>query len=187
MTTKIDEVLNDLKQQLLDDDALYVKVVAEDEPVDLMSGDEMFTISIAALKGHPSESIGTFRAGEDKFLVYPFEVTKDTPSLTESSISGLEVTDKITPAYRFDEGEILNEIRTYIDSTYTKHYATNSGFQATDAVIATGHGVGYCVGNILKYAWRLGKKEGFNNIDIMKVIHYSIILLFIMKKEKEAK
>lgn len=88
-------------------------------------------------------------------------------------------------AYRFDEDKIMAEIQEYIDSTYSKHYATNGGFQATDAIIATGNGLGFCVGNILKYAWRLGKKDGFNKLDIMKVIHYSIILMFIMKKESK--
>lgn len=85
--------------------------------------------------------------------------------------------------YRFAEDELLTEIKAYIDGTYSKHYATNGGIQAMDAITATGAGVGFCVGNILKYAWRLGKKDGFNKLDIMKVIHYSIILMFIMKKE----
>ena len=33
------------------------------------------------------------------------------------------------------------------------------------------------MGNILKYAQRYGKKEGRNKNDLMKVIHYAIILL----------
>ena len=40
-----------------------------------------------------------------------------------------------------------------------------------------GHGTGFCMGNILKYAQRYGKKEGRNKNDLMKVIHYAIIQL----------
>ena len=35
-----------------------------------------------------------------------------------------------------------------------------------------------CMGNILKYAQRYGKKDGKNRNDLMKVIHYGIIQLY---------
>jgi hypothetical protein len=35
------------------------------------------------------------------------------------------------------------------------------------------------VGNIMKYAQRYGKKNGFNRADILKIIHYAIILLYV--------
>lgn len=80
--------------------------------------------------------------------------------------------------YKFGEDKILADIKAYIDSTYSGHYAGK--FQATDAIIATGHGLGFCVGNILKYAWRLGKKGGFNVDDLMKVIHYAVITIYVI-------
>lgn len=124
------------------------------------------------------KSFGTIHTADDiTFQVY------HTPAAKVKDIEApIPVADRQID-YRFAEGDILAEIKEYIDSTYSKHYATNGGFQATDAIIATGNGLGFCVGNILKYAWRLGKKDGFNKLDIMKVIHYSIILMFIMKKE----
>ena len=46
-------------------------------------------------------------------------------------------------------------------------------------MIDAGHGVGFTVGNIMKYAQRYGKKNGYERKDIMKIIHYAIMLLYV--------
>ena len=79
--------------------------------------------------------------------------------------------------YKFSENQILNDIKTYIDKTYDSHYANGVKRQATEIIIDQGHGTGFCMGNILKYAQRYGKKEGKNKNDLLKVIHYAIIQL----------
>lgn len=84
--------------------------------------------------------------------------------------------------YKFDEDKYNKEIMEYIDSTYTAHYSGK--YQATDMIIDAGHGVGFCVGSIMKYAKRYGKKDGHNRKDIMKIIHYGIILLHIHDKKQ---
>ena len=61
--------------------------------------------------------------------------------------------------YKFDEDKTLKEIKKYIDSTYDAHYS-KSKFQATEFILDSGHGEGFCIGNILKYAQRYGKKKG---------------------------
>ena len=81
------------------------------------------------------------------------------------------------PDYKFKENDILNEVMDYIDKTYRSHYANGVKKQATEIIIDQGHGTGFCMGNILKYAQRYGKKEGRNKNDLMKVIHYAIIQL----------
>jgi hypothetical protein len=80
--------------------------------------------------------------------------------------------------YKFNEDKILQEVKTYIDSTYDQHYA-NGKYQATDMIIDTGHGQGFCVGNIMKYAMRYGKKNGSDTLDLYKIIHYAIIALYL--------
>ena len=57
------------------------------------------------------------------------------------------------------------------------HY--NSGkFEAIDVIADAGYGEGFCLGNIIKYAQRYGKKEGeARNHNLMKIIHYAIILM----------
>ena len=79
--------------------------------------------------------------------------------------------------YKFNEDKILSDIKNYIDKTYSGHYA-QSQKQAAEIIIDQGHGTGFCMGNILKYAQRYGKKDGKNKADLMKVIHYAIIQLF---------
>ena len=41
----------------------------------------------------------------------------------------------------------------------------------------SGHGDGFCIGNIIKYAQRYGKKDGYNRKDLLKVLHYGIMAL----------
>ncbi len=86
--------------------------------------------------------------------------------------------------YKFNEDKVLNEIKQWIDGTYSKHYSMNK-IQSTEFVTDSGHGVGFCVGNIIKYAQRYGKKEGYNREDVYKIIHYAIILLGIEDDKKE--
>jgi len=80
--------------------------------------------------------------------------------------------------YKYNEDETLDILKVYIDSTYSSHYSKNKS-QATEFIIDCGYGEGFCIGNIIKYAQRFGKKSGRNKRDIMKLIHYAIILLSI--------
>ena len=85
--------------------------------------------------------------------------------------------------YKYNEGTTLAELKKYIDSTYDEHYSNNK-FQATEVIIDAGHGEGFCIGNIMKYAQRYGKKDGKNRKDLLKVIHYAIIALYINEIEE---
>ena len=84
--------------------------------------------------------------------------------------------------YKFREDKILNEIKAYIGNTYNQHYA-NGKYQATDIILDTGHGDGFALGNIMKYAMRYGKKNGKNRMDLLKIIHYAIIALYLEEQD----
>ena len=86
--------------------------------------------------------------------------------------------------YKFNEDKILNSIKSYIGNTYNQHYA-NGKYQATDMIVDSGHGEGFCMGNIMKYAMRYGKKEGHNDTDLYKIVHYAIIALHLNDKEQD--
>jgi len=88
--------------------------------------------------------------------------------------------------YKYNESELLKEFKQYIDNTYSEHYSMNK-FQATEFIIDSGHGEGFTVGNVLKYAQRYGKKGGKNRQDIMKVLHYSLMLLYVHDTETKDK
>ena len=80
--------------------------------------------------------------------------------------------------YKFKEGITLDELKKYIDQTYDQHYA-NGKYQATDMIIDSGYGEGFCIGNIMKYAMRYGKKNGKQRSDLLKIIHYAMIALYV--------
>ena len=81
--------------------------------------------------------------------------------------------------FKFKENEKLEELKNYIYDTYGQHYSTDK-YQATDVIIDSGHGEGFCIGNILKYAQRYGKKGSREDArkDLLKVLHYGIIALY---------
>lgn len=84
----------------------------------------------------------------------------------------------MTIDYKYNEGALIQEIQQYIDSTYEAHYSQNK-YQATEFILDSGHGSGFCIGNIMKYAQRYGHKGNEEDwrFDLMKVIHYAIIAL----------
>ena len=84
--------------------------------------------------------------------------------------------------YKCREDKILNEIKAYIGNTYNQHYA-NGKYQATDIILDTGHGDGFALGNIMKYAMRYGKKNGKNRMDLLKIVHYAIIALYLEEQD----
>ena len=84
--------------------------------------------------------------------------------------------------YKFKEDKIIKDIIGYVNRTYEQHYA-NGKYQATDMILDAGHGEGFCIGNIMKYAMRYGKKNGKNNADLLKIIHYAIIALYLQEEK----
>ena len=76
---------------------------------------------------------------------------------------------------RFKEKEALLILKNHILGTYDQHYSMNK-IQATEFIFDSGHGRGFCMGNVMKYAQRYGKKEGANPADLLKIIHYAIML-----------
>jgi hypothetical protein len=80
--------------------------------------------------------------------------------------------------FKFNEGALIQELLDYVSATYGSHYS-KSKFQSTEFIIDCGHGMGFALGNVLKYAQRYGKKEGYNRKDLLKILHYAIIALHI--------
>ena len=85
---------------------------------------------------------------------------------------------------KYSEDIIINQLKEYIDSTYKGHYSKQK-FQATEFIIDSGHGMGFCLGNVMKYAQRYGKKNGRNRDDLMKIAHYAIMALHVHDLDEE--
>lgn len=93
-------------------------------------------------------------------------------------VPGLPV--KQLDVYKYNEGELIAEIKAYVDATYNQHYSRNK-FQSTEFIIDCGHGTGFNIGNMMKYTQRYGRKgdPAEWRKDLMKVIHYAIMQLYV--------
>ena len=83
--------------------------------------------------------------------------------------------------YKYHEEEILKDIEEYVSGTYQGHYTGNSHefrkVQTIDLMASKDLAASFCQANILKYGSRYGNKDGKNKKDLMKVIHYAMLLL----------
>lgn len=79
---------------------------------------------------------------------------------------------------KYNEDKILNEISTYVKSTYGEHYSSGKdGFQVLDLFKTLQIEKDFCQANAIKYLCRYGKKNGRNRADLLKAVHYTILLL----------
>ena len=82
--------------------------------------------------------------------------------------------------FKYHEKEILKDIEEYVSRTYQGHYTGKSheyrNVQTLDLMAAKELASGFCQANILKYGSRYGNKDGKNKKDLMKVIHYAMLL-----------
>jgi len=79
---------------------------------------------------------------------------------------------------KYSEEKILQEISQYIEGTYNQHYsADKDGFQVQDMLRHLDIDKDFCQANAIKYLCRYGKKDGKNRKDLMKAIHYIVLLL----------
>jgi hypothetical protein len=86
--------------------------------------------------------------------------------------------------YKYNEDTTIKELSKYVDETYSQHYS-HGKYQATEFIIDAGFGEGFCLGNIMKYAQRYGKKDGKNKKDLFKIIHYAMMAIDTLAKEQQ--
>jgi hypothetical protein len=83
--------------------------------------------------------------------------------------------------WKYNEDKILKEIQEYVTATYKSHYCGSDesyrDIQTIDLMAAKELAANFCQANILKYGSRYGQKDGRNKIDLLKVIHYAMLLL----------
>ena len=82
---------------------------------------------------------------------------------------------------KYHEKEILKDIEDYVSGTYNGHYTGTKheyrNVQTIDLMASRDLASSFCQSNILKYGSRYGSKDGRNKKDLLKVIHYAMLLL----------
>lgn len=84
------------------------------------------------------------------------------------------------------EEKVLIDLREYIESTYSQHYSVG-GIQTIERIMNKGWGEGFCIGNAQKYLDRYGLKNGKNEKDLMKALHYIILAVIDKRRIEPAK
>ena len=83
--------------------------------------------------------------------------------------------------WKYNEEQILKDVSEYVTSTYGSHYCGQNqeykDIQTIDLMAAKDLAQDFCQANILKYGSRYGAKNGRNKSDLLKVIHYAMLLL----------
>tara|TARA_R100001594_G_scaffold33359_1_gene61886 strand:+ start:850 stop:1500 length:651 start_codon:yes stop_codon:yes gene_type:complete len=83
--------------------------------------------------------------------------------------------------YKYHENEILDDIEEYVSGTYRGHYTGTTheyrNVQTLDLMASRDLAPAFCQANVLKYASRYGSKNGKDKKDLLKVIHYAMLLL----------
>ena len=82
---------------------------------------------------------------------------------------------------KYHEKEILKDVEEYVSRTYNGHYTGTKheyrNVQTIDLMASRDLASDFCQANILKYGSRYGSKDGRNKGDLLKVIHYAMLLL----------
>tara|TARA_B100000902_G_scaffold391482_1_gene442212 strand:- start:1093 stop:2085 length:993 start_codon:yes stop_codon:yes gene_type:complete len=78
--------------------------------------------------------------------------------------------------FKYNEDVTLKEVEEYVKSTYKSHYANDNKTQTLDLINSIGDAESFSKANAIKYLSRFGKKDGKSKFDILKAIHYCILL-----------
>lgn len=109
-----------------------------------------------------------------------YEFLINNPNMTDT------IPNSSATPFKYNEEEIVKELLEYIRGTYRQHYsAGDDKIQTLDLIEACGDGEPFCRSNILKYASRYDKK-GTARRDIMKILHYAVLLMHFNDKNAES-
>lgn len=90
--------------------------------------------------------------------------------------------DKIQ--YNYKEDDFLDELKRYVDSTYSQHYV-NKEIQVIDIWKSRGTLETTAADTAIKYIMRFGKKDGKNHKDLLKAMHYILLMMYASDNRKE--
>ena len=120
------------------------------------------------------------RDPDDDGLDYEIDTMSDIDDMYSHHFLA-EESMKTDHNFKYHEDEILKDIQEYVSRTYQGHYTgTKHEFrkvQTIDLMAARDIAPQFCQANILKYGSRYGSKDGKNKTDLLKVIHYAMLLL----------
>ena len=88
------------------------------------------------------------------------------------------------PNYDYNEGQYLKDIETYVNGTYGEHYVSKD-IQVVDIWESLGSLESTARDTAIKYLCRYGKKSGKNKKDLLKAIHYIMLMMYASEEEQQ--
>lgn len=89
--------------------------------------------------------------------------------------------------FKYNEDVSLTEVMDYIKSTYDQHYVGDGDVQTVDFWFSLGSLDTTARDTAIKYLARFGKKEGRNRKDLLKAVHYIIMMMYAQDAEATRK
>lgn len=104
-------------------------------------------------------------------------VTRRRPGADYTTKEVIKTEEKPPHFWQYEEDKTLKEVRDYLSGTYRAHYTSKeSKTQTLDLIESIGDAEAFTRSNAIKYLSRFGKKDGKSKLDILKAIHYCILL-----------
>ena len=84
--------------------------------------------------------------------------------------------------YKYNEAKYLRELADYVDGTYGEHYVAKEIqvidiWESLESLDTTARDTA------IKYLCRYGKKQGKNKKDLLKAMHYIILMMYADDEE----
>ena len=120
-----------------------------------------------------------FGPEDEKKYVNEFTMSMNSNDQIEIRKNPIDTIDSMSSSHfwKYEEDKTLKEIRDYLSGTYQSHYTSKeSKTQTLDLIESIGDAEPFCRSNAIKYLSRFGKKNGKSKLDILKAIHYCILL-----------
>lgn len=80
--------------------------------------------------------------------------------------------------FKYNEADIVGELMEYLEATYNQHYIGENDVQTVDVWEANGSLSTTARDNAIKYLMRYGKKGGKNRKDLLKTMHYVVLMMY---------
>lgn len=91
-----------------------------------------------------------------------------------------------TSKYKYNEDKAMEAIQAYVNSTYGQHYVGDGDVQTVDFWRSLGSLETTSRDTAIKYLARYGKKGGKNRKDLLKTVHYVILMMYALDLEEQA-
>jgi hypothetical protein len=79
--------------------------------------------------------------------------------------------------WKYNEDKTLKDLESYLQSTYHSHYTSEqSKTQTLDLIESIGDAEPFSRSNAIKYLSRFGRKNGKSKLDLLKAMHYCVLL-----------